>query len=356
MAVRKRLAQWDTGCAAALGIALLMLAGGAGSLAQAPATGGAKAKTAATTGKAAAASGGGTATTPGTALTPIDRPEKGQELFASPRRAAQELEDALKADNRASLLRVLGPSAKTVLWSGDEAEDRASMERFVKKYDEMHRLQTEPDGLTRLYVGAENWPYPIPLARAGLTWFFDTTAGRQEILYRRVGRNELTVIDVCGEMVAAEKEYAAKPHDGQAAGAYAQRILSSTGRHDGLYWPAARGEAESPLGPFIAKAETEGYNREVTQKPEPFHGYFYRVLRAQGAGAKGGVKSYLVNGRMTGGFAFLAYPAEYRSSGVMTFMVGTDGVVFQKDLGPKTGTLVEAIHSYSPDASWQKAD
>ena len=292
----------------------------------------------------------------GAAVLSADKPEKGQQLFASPRRAAQALEDALKADDKAALLKILGPGSKDVVWSGDTEEDRRSIDQFVKKYVEMHRLQTEPDGFTRLYVGAENWPYPIPLARAGLTWFFDTTAGREEILDRRVGRNELTVIDVCAEMVAAEKEYFSKPHGTQAAGAYAQRILSSAGREDGLYWPATGGEAGSPLGPFIAKAEAEGYDQDVTQKPEPFHGYFYRVLRGQGPGAKGGAKSYIVNGRMTGGFAFLAYPAEYRSSGVMTFLVGADGVVYQKDLGPKTADLVKTIRAYSPDASWQKAE
>lgn len=318
--------------------------------AQTPAKGAAK-KSNATTVAASASEASASA-----AVMPMDKPEKGQELFASPRRAAQALEEGLKAGNNAALLRILGPSAKDVLWSGDAAEDRRSVDRFVKKYAEMHRLQTEPDGFTRLYVGAENWPYPIPLARAGLTWFFDTAAGREEILDRRVGRNELTVIDVCGQMAAAEKEYFARSHDGEAAGAYAQRILSSASKEDGLYWPAKSGDADSPLGPFIAKAETEGYDAGVTKKPEPFHGYFYRVLRGQGPNAKGGAKSYIVHGRMTGGFGFLAYPAAYRSSGVMTFMVGTDGVVYQKDLGPKTAELVKSMRVYNPDASWQPAE
>lgn len=287
---------------------------------------------------------------------PPDRPQKGQELFASPRRAALALDAALEKGDKAGLLKVLGPGAKEILWSGDEAEDRAAMEQFVKKFAEMHRLQIEPDGFTRLYVGAENWPYPIPLAPAGLMWFFDTTAGKQEILYRRVGANEITVIQVCGELAAAQKEYFAKPHDGAKPGQYAQRILSGAGKHDGLYWPAVSGEAESPLGPFVAKAETEGYTQDVTQRPEPFHGYFFRVLKGQGANAPGGAKSYVQNGRMTSGFAFLAYPAEYRSSGVMTFMVDADGIVYQKDLGPKTAELTKAIRLYNRDASWQKAD
>jgi hypothetical protein len=329
--------------------AALLMAAAVMSVAQAPATGAGKKNTSMTAASARDAGAGGTA-------MPMDRPEKGQELFATPQQATQALESALKAHNRAALLKILGPSSEKVLWSDDAAEDRASMERFVKKYAEMHRLQTEPDGFTRLYVGAENWPYPIPLARAGLTWFFDTTAGREEILDRRVGQNELTVIKVCGEMVAAEKEYFAKPHGGEAAGAYAQRILSSAGKEDGLYWSDKSGDVESPLGPFIAKAEAEGYDRDVTHQPEPFHGYFYRVLRGQGPNAKGGAKSYIVNGRMTGGFGFLAYPAEYRSSGVMTFMVGADGVVYQKDLGPKTADVAKSIRVYNPDASWHPAE
>lgn len=329
--------------------AALLMAAVVISAAQAPATGASKTNASMTAASAPDAGAGATA-------MPMDRPEKGQELFASPLRAAQALEGALKADNRAALLKILGPGSEKVLWSGDAAEDRASMERFVKKYAEMHRLQTEPDGFTRLYVGAENWPYPIPLARAGLTWFFDTTAGREEILDRRVGQNELTVIKVCGEMVAAEKEYFSKPHGDEAAGTYAQRILSNAGKENGLYWPGKSGNAESPLGPFIAKAEAEGYDRDVTRQPEPFHGYFYRVLRGQGPNAKGGAKSYLANGRMTGGFGFLAYPAEYRSSGVMTFMVGADGVVYQKDLGQKTAEVVKSIRVYNPDASWHPAE
>ena len=329
--------------------ALLMLAAAGALSAQTPSAGTAK-KSA-----SAAASTNAPAGTSEAAM-PMDKPEKGQELFASPSRAVQALEDTLKATDKTALLRILGPGAKDVVWSGDAEEDRRSVDQFVKKYAEMHRLQTEPDGFTRLYVGAENWPYPIPLARAGLTWFFDTKAGREEILDRRVGRNELTVIDVCGEMAAAEKEYFGAAHGNEPAGAYAQRILSSAGRENGLYWPPGTGKAESPLGPFIAKAEAEGYDQDVTQKPEPFHGYFYRVFHGQGPSAKGGAKSYIVNGRMTGGFGFLAFPAEYRSSGVMTFMVGADGVVYQKDLGPKTAELVKSISTYNPDASWKPAE
>jgi hypothetical protein len=334
--------------AAGLAVACAALAFCAATAAQAPAS-----QSTATAGAKPAASAAASAAVPS---VPQDKPQKGQELFASPRRATLALDAALEKNDTAELLKVLGPGAKEVLRSGDAAQDRAAMEQFVKKFAEMHRLQIEPDGFTRLYVGAENWPYPIPLARAGLMWFFDTTAGKQEILYRRVGANEITVIQVCGELVAAQKEYFAKPHDGARQGEYAQRILSSTGKQDGLYWPVKSGDPESPLGPFVAKAETEGYTQDVTQRPEPFHGYFFRVLKGQGANAPGGAKSYVQNGRMTGGFGFLAYPAEYRSSGVMTFMVDADGVVYQKDLGPKTEELAKAMRLYNRDASWQKAD
>ncbi len=290
------------------------------------------------------------------AAAPQSRPQKGQELFASPRLATKALVDALQKDDISALLKVLGPGAKNLISSGDSAEDRESRKQFLQKYAQMHRLLTEPDGLTTLFVGAENWPYPIPLARAGLTWYFDTNLGSQEILYRRIGENELTVIQVCGELVSAEKEYFAKAHKGAAANQYAQRILSETGKEDGLYWPVASGAAESPLGPFVARAELEGYTQDVTRKPEPFHGYFFRVLTGQGASAPGGAKNYVKDGRMTGGFAFLAYPAEYRSSGVMTFLVGTDGVVYQKDLGPKTAEIVKSMRLYNRDATWKKAD
>ena len=221
----------------------------------------------------------------------------------------------------------------------------------------MHRLLTEPDGKTTLYVGAENWPLPIPLARAGNAWYFDSAAAKSEILYRQIGRNELSVIQICGELVAAEKEYHAVAHDGAAQKEFAQKLQSSPGKHDGLYWPVAAGESPSPLvGPLLAAAEPQGSGEGAASRTTPFYGYYFRILKAQGTHAPGGAESYLVNGKMTQGFALLAYPAVYRSTGVMTFLVGQDGVVYQKNLGRKTGEIAKSIQTYDPDPTWQEAE
>ena len=293
---------------------------------------------------------------PAAALAGQSLPEAGQETFPSPHAATHALIAALQKGDLASLLNVLGPSAKDIISSGDPAEDRESQQQFLQKYQQMHRLQLEPDGFTTLYIGPENWPTPIPLAHYGTYWFFDTAAGKKEVLYRRIGQNELTVIQLCGELVDAQKEYYSHPRDGDRQQQYAQKILSSPEKHNGLYWPVAAGQAESPLGALVAAAEKDGYTEDPTRKPEPFYGYYFRVLKAQGAGVPGGAMSYIVNGRMTRGFAFLAYPAKYRSSGVMTFMVGKDGVVYQKDLGPKTEEIVKSLTQYNHDATWKKAD
>jgi hypothetical protein len=283
-------------------------------------------------------------------------PKNGQQTYASAREASQALFAALQEDDLPSLLKILGPDANDILSSGDETEDREDRAQFVEKYKEMHRLLTEPDGFTTLYVGAENWPTPIPMAHMGNVWYFDTAAGEKEILYRRIGQNELTVLQVCWELVAAEKEYHAQPRDGDTEKQYAEKILSSQGKHNGLYWEVTQGESESPLGPFVAAAEQEGYSEDSSQKRQPFHGYYFRVLREQGPKAPGGAMSYVVDGKMTRGFAFLAYPAEYRSSGVMTFLVGQDGVVYQKDLGSRTEETSKSLKQYEPDSTWRKAE
>ena len=214
----------------------------------------------------------------------------------------------------------------------------------------MHRLVNEPDGTTLLYIGAENWPTPIPLVNKGGSWYFDTAAGKKEILYRRIGRNEISTISVCHELVAAQKEYSAQHNE------YAQKIYSDEGQHNGLYWKAAEGEPQSPIGPLVAAAVAEGFAPSRGGAPTPYRGYYYHMLTRQGMNGPGGAKSYIVNGKMTGGFAFVAYPAEYRSSGVMTFIVNQDGVVYQKDLGPKTDALAKAMKEYNPNSSWQKAE
>ncbi len=292
----------------------------------------------------------------GTKEAPPATPQSGQKTFPSAADACKALIEALRANNQSDLLSILGPEAKDILSSGDEVEDKDNRENFVQKYQQMHRLVTEQDGKVTLYIGAENWPTPIPLANQGAEWFFDTPAGKEEILYRRVGRNELAVIQVCQELVDAEKEYYAQPHDGAPTKEYAQKIFSDPHKHDGLYWEAGAGQAESPIGPLLADAAQAGYTQESSQKPEPFHGYYFHILTGQGADQPGGARSYIVDGKMTGGFAILAFPAEYRSSGVMTFIADQDGVVYQKDLGPSTDETAKSIKEYNRDATWQKAE
>jgi len=282
--------------------------------------------------------------------------EAGQQRFSSAAEASDALFIALQNDDEPSLLRVLGADAKNIISSGDDAEDAEHKAQFVQKYRQLHRMVTESDGLTTLYIGAENWPSPIPLVHKGDSWYFDTVAAKNEILYRRVGENELTVIKVCNELVDAQKEYNSELHDGSPDRQYAQKILSDQDKHNGLYWKPASGEAVSPLGPLVASAEHEGYTEIASQKPAPFHGYFFRVLKGQGAHASGGSQSYIANGKMTRGFAFVAYPAEYRSSGVMTFLVSQDGIVYEKDLGRNTGEIVKSLVRYDRNASWRKAD
>ena len=287
-------------------------------------------------------------------VAPAQQP--GQKTYTSVEEASQALVEALKANDEAALLRILGPDGKEIISSGDPVEDKSNRAEFVEKYQKMHRLVMEPDGTTTLYIGAENWPTPIPLVHKGGSWYFDTAAGKNEILYRRVGRNELAVIQVCHELVDAEKEYYGQPHDGDLGKEYAPKLFSAPHKHDGLYWEAGSGEPESPIGPMLASAAAEGYTHEPDQGPQPFQGYFFRILTRQDGKAPGGARSYIVNGKMTGGFAFLAYPAEYRSTGVMTFIVDQDGIVYEKDLGPHTDQTARAMTGYACDSTWRKAE
>jgi hypothetical protein len=288
---------------------------------------------------------------------PVHPVEAGQQTFSSPAEASETLVTVLKNDDQPwLLLKVLGPSAKDIISSGDETEDKGTRNRFVQKYQQMHRLVTEPDGTTTLYIGAENWPTPIPLVHNSSSWYFDSEAGKQEILYRRVGENELTVIQVCHELVNAQREYYSQPRDGASEKQYAQKLLSDPDKHNGLYWQTVSGQAQSPLGPLIASAEREGYSENANQQPQPFHGYYFRILKGQGPNAPDSALSYLVDGKMTRGFAFLAYPAEYRTSGVMTFLVDQDGIVYEKDLGCRTPKMVKSFTRYSRDSTWRKTD
>ncbi len=294
--------------------------------------------------------------TAGISCFPVAAQQPGQKTFSSAAEASSALITALQVDDQQALLDILGADAKDILSSGDAVEDKNDRAAFVEKYQQMHRLVNELDGKTTLYIGAENWPTPIPIVQKGGAWYFDTPAGKQEILYRRVGRNELAVIQVCHALVDAEKEYYAQRHDGESLKQYAQKFFSDQDKHNGLYWVPVSGEAESPIGPLVASATAESYKRNPDQKPQPFHGYFFRILSGQGPGAPGGAHSYIVDGKMTRGFAFLAYPAEYRSSGVKTFIVDQDGIVYEKDLGRRTAEIAKTLTRYDRDATWRKSD
>lgn len=278
--------------------------------------------------------------------------QQGQKTFSSADDACHALARAVKNSDDKALLEILGPEGKEIISSGDPAEDETNRANFVSKFEQMHRLVVEPNGTTTLYIGAENWPTPIPLVNKSGVFFFDTGAGKEEILYRRVGQNEISAIRVCQELVAAQKEYFSKQNN-----QYAQRFVSEEGRHDGLYWLGTSNEFESPIGPLVANAGSPGdLAKNLQTGPVPFHGYYFRIITRQGKHAPGGAQDYITDGKMIGGFAFVAYPAEYRNSGVMTFVVAQDGVVYQKDLGAHTESAAKTLKSYDPDSSWQKAE
>jgi hypothetical protein len=274
-----------------------------------------------------------------------------QKTYPSAEAASQALIAAVDKNEEKAILEVLGQDGKPVVSSGDPAEDKENRSNFCQKFRTMHRLVTEPDGTTTLYIGAENWPTPIPIVKKGDHWYFDTDAGKQEILYRRIGKNELSAIHVSRELVAAQKEYFAK-----FGNEYAQKFVSDEGKQNGLYWPAPDKNSESPIGPLVANAGSDGVVAGSGGSHEPFRGYYFRILEAQGKSADGGASTYVADGKMTKGFAFLAYPAVYRDSGVMTFIVGQDGVVYEKDLGKATASRAKTIKAYDPDATWKKSE
>ena len=278
-----------------------------------------------------------------------------QKAFPSPDAAVSALIAADKADDTKALSSVLGPDSDQILSSGDPVADKNAREDFARRYQEMHRLAYDDQGRVILYIGAGNWPVPIPIVKKDGGWVFDTAAGKEELLFRRIGRNELFTIRVLEDLADAQSEYASEAHDGEE-GQFALKILSDPGKKNGLYWETTEGQPESPIGPLVASATAEGYKKDSGGNPIPFHGYYYKVLEGQGKNAPGGAKKYLVDGKMTNGFAFLAYPAEYRASGVMTFMINQDGIIVQKDLGPDTAKLAGAIDEYNPDKTWQEVD
>jgi len=276
-----------------------------------------------------------------------------QQTFKSADEAAAALATAAKAGDRAAILTVLGPDAADIVSSGDEVADKSIRERFVQAYDEKHQIETQGDALAMLVIGSDNFPFPIPIVRRSDAWRFDTAAGRQEILYRRVGENELDAIQVLLAYVDAQDEYADKDR-GFGRGVYAQRVVSQSGQKDGLYWPVKAGEEPSPMGGLAAEATSQGY--QVGGNHAPFHGYYYRILTRQGPNAPGGALDYVVNGKMIGGFALVAYPAEYGNSGLMTFIVSHEGTIYQKNLGERTAQLAEQIKAFDPDSTWTRVE
>jgi len=276
---------------------------------------------------------------------------RGPRTFESAEAAVRDLVEAFRSNDVARAEEVLGDGAPAILFSGDDVADARGRAEFVRLYDESHKLERDGDTRLILVVGTIEWPVPVPLVRGADGWFFDTDAGKEEILARRVGRNELSTIQVCLACRDAQREYAAVDRDGDGILEYAPRFLSSEGKRDGLYWAVPDGEPPSPLGPLVAEAVREGYRREA--KPHPYHGYYYRMLRAQGEHAADGACDYCVGEDMIGGFAFVAYPAEYGNSGVMTFLVSHEGVVYEKDLGPESSAIAESMEAFDPGEGWK---
>jgi hypothetical protein len=278
----------------------------------------------------------------------------GQKHFETPDEAVQALIDALRKGDNKALGEVLGPSSGALLSSGDKVADDRAREAFLREYDASHKLEAG-GGKIVLHVGADDFPFPIPVVPDGASWRFDTAAGKEEILNRRIGRNERAAIQVCLAYVDAQREYYARARKQGEVLEYAQRLASTPGKRDGLYWDVKAGEPMSPLGPLVAKARAAGYRRSETQPgPVAFHGYYYRILTGQGPDAPGGATDYIAGGHMIGGFALVAFPAQYGVSGVMTFIVNHDGVVYQKDLGLATAARAQQMKLFNPDASWQK--
>jgi hypothetical protein len=277
-----------------------------------------------------------------------------QKTFNTPEAAVQALVQALGNDSEKELLAIFGPGSETLISSGDPVDDRERKQKFLRQYSEKNRLETADETKVILHVGDNDWPFPIPIVKVGESWRFDTKHGREEILSRRIGEHELGAIQTCLAIVDAQREYAAVDRDGDGLLEYAQKFASTKGKTDGLYWNPGPGEGPSPLGPLVARAKSEGYVKG--EKPVPYNGYFFRIMNAQGKNARGGAYSYMAKGKMVGGFAIVAYPARYGVSGIMTFTVNHDGVVYQKDLGTKTEKLAKTMQAFDPDKTWVKAE
>ena len=277
-----------------------------------------------------------------------------QESFESPEAGVSALVEAVKSNDQKMLRSILGPHSRKLVSSGDEVADAQNRQAFIKAYSESNKIVLESDSQAILVIGDDQWPMPIPLVKSGARWRFDSGQGEKEILARRIGANELAAIQVCLAIVDAEHEYASQDRAGDGVPHYAPRLVSTPGNHDGLYWETRTDEPPSPLGPLLAAAANEGYAESETKTLAPYHGYYYKILTSQSADAPGGAYDYLVKGKMIGGFAVLAYPARYGASGIMSFMVNHEGVVYEKNLGRRTAERVVEITSFNPDASWKK--
>ena len=295
---------------------------------------------------------GPTSTSSPSSAEPVQR-----EQFASPEDAVQTLVSALRANDEARLNKILAPDGDDILSSGDDVADRADVARFLKLYDQGHRFETDKAGVSTLVVGPDNWPFPVPVVKAGGKFEFDVDTGEDEIFSRRIGRNELSTQQVCLAIVDAQRDYVAMNPTNSDLPIYARKVVSDPGQKNGLYWPTKEGEPESPMGPLVATAADEGYGKGLdgsTEAKPPYHGYRYRLLTAQGPNADGGAADYVVNGKLMGGFAVIAYPAQYGNSGIMTFMTNHDGIVYQRDFGDDTQKIAESITAFDPGPGWTK--
>ena len=282
-------------------------------------------------------------------------PEAAYRTFNSPEDAVKALSAAVTREKVDELLQIFGPEGKELIDASDPASARRGREVFTAAAAERWKLVDRQGGGKTLVIGNEEWPFPVPLVQDAQGWHFDAAAGREEVITRRIGRNELAVIDACQTYVAAQRRYASQAHDGKKPGLYAASFRSDPGKQNGLYWEARRGEPRSPLGDLLAEAANPERLKSDAAKPPPFHGYYFKILTGQGPSARGGAKSYLVNGEMSGGFALVAWPAQYDSTGIMTFIVGPDAVVREKDLGPETEAAARAMSTFDPDPSWASA-
>ena len=289
-------------------------------------------------------------------IRPSFAQEGGERTFATPGDAVLAIYNAVKSGDSQTVAAIFGKNSDKIVHTGDDVADKNMGQNFIRRYEQMHRVVIEPDQTATLYIGAENWPLPISIVKnSGGQWYFDTENGITEILQRRVGINENDAIDVLHTLVQAQQDYASQPREGEKTKHYAAKFMSDEGKQNGLFWKTGDNDNPSPIGPLLVSATTEGYSPQQG-KQAPFHGYYYRMLTGQGPAAKGGARDYMIGGNLSRGFAFVAYPADYRNSGVMTFIVNRDGIVYQQDLGPQTSDVASTMKEYNPDQSWEPID